>query len=449
MISRQIWLNILIRVILILIFSFLLALSVLSSGSLKLIALCLAGMLLTASSLVWYLNSVNRKIKLFFDSVNNDDTSLYFSEGAGSHSLRELSASIDKVNTRIRKLRREAEEKDLYMSMLLEHLATGIITYNEKGFIIHANAAAKKLLALDVLTHLRQIEKTDRNLYTIINSIKPFERKVAEVNTSSGTVDLALKAASFSLGGSELVILSIQDIRHELDEHEVESWMKLIRVLMHEIMNSVTPVASLSESLSRMLRKGSETVKPSDVTPAMIDTLVQGLNVISDQGRGLMSFVESYRKLSRLPEPEKTEFSVNSLFSRAKVLFDSLGTEGICLAINQPANDVILYADQNLICQVLLNLFRNAAEACEGKADAKITLSASVGSDGRAEICVADNGPGIPEELADQVFVPFFTTKSKGTGIGLSISRQIMKIHGGFLKVRSHPGKETVFCLGF
>ncbi|MCU0408991.1 MAG: ATP-binding protein [Bacteroidales bacterium] len=449
MISRSIYFNIISRVALIVVFAFLLAWAIVDSASVKILVLCLAGMLIPAFSLAAYLNNTNKRIKLFFDSVSNDDSSLNFSTGDGNRSMKELGSSIENVNRQIRKLRRDAEEKEQYMGILLEHLATGIITFDDKGFIINSNAAARKLLSLSVLTHLRQIERTDSKLYSVITGIKPFERRVAPVHTSSGIAELSLKAASFSIGGREIVILSLQDIKHELDEREVESWMKLIRVLMHEIMNSITPVASLSESLSRLLHRDDKEISPEDVTPAMISTLIHGLQVISDQGKGLMAFVESYRKLSRLPEPERALLSVSALFSRAKVLFDSLGAEGITLTIKKPAEDMNIFADQNLICQVFINLFRNAAEANNGREGAEIILAADINDSGNPEICVSDNGPGIPAELIDQVFVPFFTTRQSGTGIGLSISRQIMKIHGGTLKVRSVPGVETVFCLGF
>ncbi|MCU0407412.1 MAG: ATP-binding protein [Bacteroidales bacterium] len=449
MISRKIYINILARVLLIVVFAFLMAFAIVSSASVRLSLLCLAAMLFSAFSLASYLNNTNKKIKLFFDSVSNDDTSLVFSSKGGDRSMKELERSIENVNRQIRKLRRDAEEKEQYMGILLEHLATGIITFDNKGFIVHSNAAARKLLSLSVLTHVRQIERTNGRLYSAINGIKPFERRVAPVNTAAGPAELSIKAASFSIGGREMVILSLQDIKHELDEREVESWMKLIRVLMHEIMNSITPVASLSESLSRLLRKENEDISPGDVTPGMIATLIHGLEVISDQGKGLMAFVESYRKLSRLPEPERTLFSVSTLFSRAKVLFDSLGASGVTLTISNPAEDIKILADQNLICQVLINLFRNAVEACKGRVGAEIILKAAMNDLGHPEICVSDNGPGIPGDLIDNVFVPFFTTRQSGTGIGLSISRQIMKIHGGSLKVRSVPDVETVFCLGF
>jgi signal transduction histidine kinase len=247
-----------------------------------------------------------------------------------------------------------------------------------------------------------------------------------------------------------MVILSIQDIKNELDEKEIQSWMKLIRVLMHEIMNSITPITSLSESLFAIYSKDGLPVSPEKVNERTITSTLQGLNVIKEQGKGLMSFVESYRKLTRIPDPEKKSFKVADLLSRVKVLYDSLEkSDTIKLSFSLTNPDLEITADQNLISQVLLNLIKNAIEANEENPSGMIRVIAGVDKDYRPEICVIDNGPGISEAILDQIFVPFFTTRENGSGIGLSISRQIMRVHGGNLKVRSVPSNETVFCLNF
>ncbi|MDO9339873.1 MAG: ATP-binding protein, partial [Bacteroidales bacterium] len=243
---------------------------------------------------------------------------------------------------------------------------------------------------------------------------------------------------------------SIQDIKNELDEKELESWMKLIRVLMHEIMNSITPITSLSESLSHIYSTDGIPVLPEAVTAKTIVTTLQGLNVIKEQGKGLMSFVESYRKLTRVREPVKKLFKVADLMSRMQILYNSLErSERMDLSISLKDPDLEIFADQNLISQVLINLVKNALEANENNPDGKIRIVAGVDNNHHPEICVNDNGPGITEENLDEIFVPFFTTRQNGSGIGLSISKQIMRVHGGNLKVRSVPNKETIFCLSF
>jgi nitrogen fixation/metabolism regulation signal transduction histidine kinase len=400
--------------------------------------------------LISYLNTTNKKIRFFFDSVRNDDSSLSFPVNSKNKSFRELYQSKNKVNQQIQQLKIENSHQEQYFQILLEHLATGIITYNNKGFVLHANTSAKKLLSMNVLTHLHQIERIDKELYHTIQNIKPFERRLISIYTEKGEIQLSLKATSFKTNDNELVILSIQDIKNELDEKELESWMKLIRVLMHEIMNSITPITSLSERLSKIYSIDGNPVLPEEVTEKTIATTLQGLNVIKEQGKGLMSFVESYRKLTRVPEPEKKLFRVADLMSRVQILFNSLEKNNkieLNVSMNNP--DLEIFADQNLISQVLINLVKNAVEANENNPAGKIMIVSGLDENHHPEICVIDNGPGISEENRKEIFVPFFTTRPNGSGIGLSISKQIMRIHGGNLKVRSVPDKETVFCLSF
>jgi len=435
---------------LLVIFSLVMAYFVVIDKSLRISLICILAIILLTTNLISYLNSTNKKIRFFFDSVRNDDSNLAFPIESGNSALNELYRSMNKVNHQIQQLKIENRQQEQYFRTLLEHLATGIITYNNKGFILHANSSAKNLLSIEILTHLQQIERKDHKLFEAINGIRPFERKLVAISSERGEIQLSLKATSFKTNEHELVILSIQDIKNELDEKEVESWMKLIRVLMHEIMNSITPITSLSESLSNIYSTGGKPILPEYVNVKTIATTLQGLNVIKEQGKGLMSFVESYRKLTRVPEPEKKLFKISDLMSRVQILYNSLEKSdktGLSISLVKP--DLEIFADQNLISQVLINLLKNALEANENNSDGKIRVSVSEGLNMNPEICVIDNGPGIPEENLDEIFVPFFTTRQNGSGIGLSISRQIMRVHGGNLKVKSLPDKETVFCLTF
>jgi two-component system, NtrC family, nitrogen regulation sensor histidine kinase NtrY len=450
MFSKSLYINIIIRVMLIVLFAIVLSYFVVIDRSIRLSIICIIVIVFLTANLILYLNRTNRKIRFFFDSVRNDDSNLSFSTETKNSALRELYHSMNKVNHQIQQLKIENRQQEQYFRTLLEHLAAGIITYNDNGFILHANSSAKKLLSVDVLTHLQQIERKDHKLFETINSIKPFERKLIAVTTEVGEIQLSLKATSFKTNENEFVILSIQDIKNELDEKEIESWMKLIRVLMHEIMNSITPITSLSESLSNIYSTGGKPVSSDLISDKTIATTLQGLNVIKEQGKGLMSFVESYRKLTRVPEPEKKLFKVADLMHRVQILYNSLdNSDKTDLSVSLANPDLEIFADQNLISQVLINLLKNALEANENNDAGMIKIVASEGDNNHPDICVIDNGPGIPEENIDEIFVPFFTTRENGSGIGLSISRQIMRVHGGNLKVRSIAGKETVFCLSF
>lgn len=450
MISKYLYINIIFRVLFLVVLCSLLGYFLFVDYSIRIAIISLIAIVVLTSNTISFLNTTNKKIRFFFDSVRNDDSSLSFPIDFKGMAFSQLYESMNKVNRQIQRLKIENRQQEQYFQTLLEHLATGIITYDSKGHILHANTVAKRLLSSEVLTHLSQIDRMDRKLYQAMRNIKPSERRLVPVYNEKGEIQLSLKATSIEKGDNELIILSIQDIKHELDEKELESWMKLIRVLMHEIMNSITPITSLSESLSNIYSRNGEPVKPGNLTSKTIDTTLQGLNVIKDQGKGLMSFVESYRKLTRVPEPEKKIFRVADLICRVQVLYDSLEknkTVELVVSIINPDQEI--FADQNLISQVLINLLKNAIEANENNPSPLIRIIAGLDIDGRPEICVTDNGPGISEENIDEIFVPFFTTKEKGSGIGLSISKQIMKVHGGNLKVRSVQERETIFCLSF
>lgn len=450
MISRNLYYNLVSRVLIILILSLLAGWVVAIQGSLLLVALDLFLVLLIIFNLIGYLNGTNRKISYFLDSVKNDDSTLSFPTHINDITIRELHEGFNNVNRQIQLLKIESRQQEQYYQTLLEHVATGILTFDQHGFVIHANAAVKKMLTVEVLTHINQLERINRNLFQAIRNIKPFEQKLVSVATKRGTIQLSLKASSFKLKDNELIMLSLQDIRNELDEKELDSWMKLIRVLMHEIMNSIAPITSLSESLCKYYMVEGRTVRPEELTESTINTTLRGLNVIREQGNGMMQFVESYRKLTRLPKPELKLFNVFDLFDRIKVLYSSLAnSEKVRLTITINPPTIELLADENLISQVLINLLKNALEANENNADAKIHVFAGLNSEQRIEIRVADNGKGIPDEIIEQIFVPFFTTRENGSGIGLSLSRQIMRLHGGTLQVRSNPGKETVFSMVF
>jgi two-component system, NtrC family, nitrogen regulation sensor histidine kinase NtrY len=449
MISRNFYAQLIFRVVLLVIAALSAGLAIASDYN-SLVIVCMLAIIPIVLNLIRFLNTTNRKISYFLESVQNNDSTLIFPTHISGKPIRELYEGLNKVNEQIKQLKIENQQREQYFQTLLENVGTGIITYNSKGFVLHANSAVKRMLGLDVLTHVNQLERISWSLLQSVQQIKPFEQKLVSVTSERGTIELSLKATSFKTQTDELRLLSVQDIRNELDEKELDSWMKLIRVLMHEIMNSIAPITSLSESLSKLFTIDGKMVGREQIDEKTISTTARGLNVIGEQGNGLIQFVESYRKLTRLPKPDKKIFRVEELVNRMKVLYSSLGNSNrvkLAVAVNPP--EMELFADENLISQVLLNLLKNALEALDGKTDGMIRIMVKVADNNRPEITVADNGPGIPDEIMEQVFVPFFTTRENGSGIGLSLSRQIMRLHGGSLQVRSIPNKETVFSMNF
>jgi nitrogen fixation/metabolism regulation signal transduction histidine kinase len=450
MISRKLYFQIVFRVILLVLVAVAIGWAVATNGSLVFVIACLFLEIILVNNLIRYLNTVNRKLSLFLESVQNNDSSLFFPDDLKGQPIQELYSGLNKVNKQIQRLKIDNQQREQYFQTLLEHVATGILTFDSRGFIIHANSAAKKLMSLNVLTHIAQIERINQDLFRAVKNIKPFEQRLVTVITKQGSVELSLKATSFKIKNDELTLLSIQDIRNELDQKELDSWMKLIRVLMHEIMNSVAPITSLSESLSSFFVKEGRPVFAEELDELTILKTIRGLNVIREQGSGLMQFVESFRKLTRLPNPEKKLFNVLDLLNRIRILYPSLeNSNHVQLSVSVNPSDLKLFADENQISQVLINLVKNALESINSESEGQIHIKAQNTSKNGTEISITDNGPGIPAEMIEQIFVPFFTTRTNGSGIGLSLSRQIMRLHGGTLQVKSIPNKETSFWMTF
>lgn len=389
---------------------------------------------------------INQKIAYFFNAVENEDATLHYPEKVSDAATRELNTSLNKVNTLIKEIRFRDKEQEQYFATLLEQIATGIVVVSETGHILQANSTARKLLNYKTLTHIVQLKIVDEKLYEAFAILKDGSRRLVKVNTQETNSELRLQATRFQSGKGEFTLVSIQDIRSELDATEVESWLKLIRVLTHEIMNSITPITSLSETL--MDYYSEENIGAID--SKTIANTVKGLEVIKERGIGLIHFVESYRKLTRLSPPVLKTIALKELIEHLFVLIENepyFEKIAFCQEIVPP--ELTIVADEAQISQVLINLIKNAMQAVKSVTNPKIVIMASINKDEEVEIAVSDNGQGIAPELLEQIFVPFFTTKEDGSGIGLSLSRQIMRNHGGRIKVYSVPQEGSRFTLCF
>ncbi len=403
-----------------------------------------------AVSLAWYINRINRKINYFFEAVQNDDHTLVFPRGRGDGLLSKLSGNLERINKHIWRVKVENRRQEQYFGALIEHVGTGILSFNSEGFVIHANSSLKKLLGMKQFTHIRQLEKIDSKLASAVRHIGYDDEKLITITAQNEPLTLLVRSTAFKSMDRPLTLVSVQDIRKELDEKELDSWLKLIRVLTHEIMNSIAPVTSLSENLCSYYFKEGRAVPVEEVTETTVQNTIRGLKVINEQGQGLMRFVESYRKLTRLPEPVISTVKAGDLVENTVMLYrQELEEKNISVSVIARDGNIELNVDEKLISQVLINLLKNAAEALEGREGVEIKIEYRLNEAGRPEVMVADNGPGIPPELIDEIFIPFFTTRESGSGIGLSLSRQIMRLHRGSLKVRSIPERETVFTMTF
>ena len=448
--SHSFLFNIFIRICLIVLTAFALGWSVFSGQLIILDIVLTIVLFILIRHLLRFQNRVNERINYFFEAIRNEDFSLAFPTKKNDRIIQELNRNLFRVNQYIQQIKIETHQQEQYFRALIEHVGIGIFTYNEKGFVLHANSCLKNLVGLRQFTHLKQLETIDPKLVTTLKQIHPPDQRIISFTSKQGTINLLVKANAFISNNEQLMLLSAQDINQELDEKELDSWLKLIRVLTHEIMNSIAPVTSLSDSLSRYFLKNGVPIKAEEVNESMIKNTIRGLEVISEQGKGLISFVESYRQLTRLPKPDKKIIPLKDFLEKTALLCQSnLKNANIQFSVKLSTPDMQLLADEKLIAQVLINLIKNAGEALTEVKTGEIVLQASQNENSQPEISVTDNGPGIPPELINEIFVPFFSTRDHGSGIGLSLSRQIMRLHGGSLKVQSIPNKETTFTLKF
>ncbi len=406
--------------------------------------------LITFFNLLYFLNSLNRKVTFFFDAAINDDTTLHYSENVRPRSMESLHRSLNRLNDHFAEIRLKSEHNEKFFHEMLKSSATGLIAVDEKGYIEQVNDSALDLIGLPQITHIDLLRQKNPELFDQMMLIKPGQSHTLKMLIDNELRLFSLKVALLNFGTNRYRLYSIADIKAELEENELDSWQKLIRVMTHEIMNSVAPITSLSNTLSRIFIRNNNPLPAHEVTEKHVDNIIHGLGVIENTGRGLMRFVEDYRKLTKIPAPVFKPVQVNDWLHAFRILMRSrLDEENIKLRIIRKGSPEELLGDEKLLNQVMINLVNNAIEALKEVENKKITISLSESSSGRLRISITDNGKGIPPEEIDKIFVPFYTTRENGSGIGLSLSRKIMRLHKGSISVFSKPHDHTSFVLNF
>lgn len=402
--------------------------------------------------LIQYVNRTNEKIAFFFESVKNEDFSLKFPEDIPEQSFGELNQRMNEVNELIQEVFMANRTQEAYFKEVLAQVGVGILSYNSQGHVLFANHSVKQLLNCEQLNHIRQVESVNATLYELLSSPHPFGRRLIEVVNEREVIPLSLKSSAFTSQKETIMLLTVQDIRQELDEKETDSWLKLIRVLTHEIMNTVTPITSVTTAILDNFSIDNQLIPAEQFDDDRIKHTVKGLEVVKEQGKELMNFVQSYRSFLNVSRPNKEIVRLVDLLDTLNILLSTdLRDKHIRLDIAIEPDDLDLFIDRQQIIQVLLNLCKNAIQALDTSEHEQkiINLFAGISQDGKKWIEVRDNGPGIPPEVIDQIFVPFFTTKVSGSGIGLSLSKHILRLHGGNLRVYSIPFERTSFFLYF
>lgn len=403
------------------------------------------------SSLIRYIDKTNRELTSFLESIRFSEFTRKFNmEGMGS-SFEQLNVALNEVISDFQRVRSEKEEHFYYLQTILQNIDVSLIAYQTDGTIDLINKSAKKLFQVSGLTNIHNLEKLSKELVNVLLTIKPGESKLVKVYDEEDFLQLAIYATTIKVREKVTTLTTIKDIQNVLEEQETETWQKLIRVLTHEIMNSITPIASLSSTLEIMLKDYSkDPAGQTIVDNESIAEIENALQTINKRSNGLLHFVDTYRNLTKIPQPNFTFFKVKSLFDNIRLLLDDeLNKLGIKFTIRIDPEHMEITADEQLIEQVLINLIKNSIYALKKKSKAEIRLQAFYNKRGRYTIQVADNGPGILPDVLDKIFIPFFTTKSSGSGIGLALSRQIMRLHNGIITAHSNPEKETIFTLTF
>ena len=387
----------------------------------------------------WLLIRRNRRntgrLKFLSEAVAGGDFSFTFPEGNRRRSDRELAASLNRIRDMLSRTRQETIDKERYYAQILENVRTGIVAYDEQGFVTQTNQAAAELFGLPVLTHIRQLDRVSGGLADMLLVAAAGDTRTLTLHDGESTHQLSLQVSQSRIRDRNLRILVVNDIHNELDNKEIDSWISLTRVLTHEIMNSVSPITSLSESLRTLV-------------PDTSSELYKGLDVIHSTGRGIEGFVESYRQFTHIPTPARTLFYVRGLVERAVQLVQSVPENTrIDFRWSVEPGDMLLHADENLVGRVLNNLLKNAVEAIGQGNNGWVEVRGFLNERGDVVMEVSDSGGPIPPEVEERIFIPFFTTKTDGSGIGLSISRQIMRLSGGTLTLRTRPN--TTFVMTF
>lgn len=397
--------------------------------------------------LIRYVNRANRDLAQFFLSVKNEDTSLSYPKDSYGRSFERLYEQLDRLNEHIHRVKTDLVNQELFNKIIINHINTGILVADPTGKVKLHNLALSKIMDIPVIANIHQLDKIDPGFSEILSGIEAGQRITRKVSIKGKMTALLLRASEYRVHEEALKLISVQDIKPELDDKEMESWQKLIRILTHEITNSIGPINSTIDTIADFFIKSDEGAlkEPGEFTPKTLSDTVRGIHIIRERSSGLLDFVQQFRELTLLPRPKKIKIRIHSLFDHVKTLLkEDLEMKGILISGLVHYDDLFILADKSMIEQVLINLVRNAAEAGSNT----IALEAFSGEK-YLTITITDDGKGINQEDMENIFVPFYTTKESGSGIGLSLSREIMRLHRGTITVISESGRGTTFTLTF
>ena len=400
--------------------------------------------------LVKIVESSNENIASFLDAIEFDDLSASFKTNSTEPGVQKLHKELNDALAKLRHSRKERDSEYQFFKNIVQHVGIGILTFKRDGSIQIINSAAKRLLRVTKAESIEDLREMSEPLVEAFLKLKTGGRELVRLKSGDEVIQLSVFAIELTLRGEELKLISMSNIQSELEEKEMEAWQNLVRVLTHEIMNSVTPISSLAgiveEDLKTKLEQGTEVHLKKEEA----EDMHLSLQTISKRSEGLIRFVKEFRNLTHIPKPKLTEVGVKNLLEEMAMLHKKeLADRGVSISISVDPEQLTISVDKNMIEQVLINLIKNAIQAFDEQTDKRIELTAFASEKGRAAISVKDNGQGIDAEALEKIFIPFFSTKKTGSGIGLSLSKQIMRQHEGRISVKSKLGEGTEFILRF
>ena len=381
--------------------------------------------------------------------LQQGDTSIVFSKENIEKTFKGLRSSFEQINTDFKDIRSEKEQKEHYLNYVIDNIKVGLIAFDNDWNIEFINNQAKIYLNKKNYK-LVTLNNLERDFVEVFSTIQISESKIIKRIIHDELFYLAFSSSEFKMDGKRIRLFAIHDVKTEIESTEVESWQKLTSVLTHEMMNSITPITSLAHAIKNYLKDDTELKDKQEISNELIYDIVENADIIESRGKGLLKFINNYRTISKLPKPKLEEINLNTFIQKIIHLFNKeLKEKKIEIAFNVTPENLLIIADKGMIEQVIINLIKNSIESSTNTTDAKIRVRAKFNTNNQTIISVVDNGKGIEPEIMDNIFVPFFTTKENGSGIGLSLSRQIMRLHNGSIMVNSAPNKETTFSLVF
>ena len=394
-----------------------------------------------------YQSKTHEELGQFVEAVHYRDFSRYFDVKHASADIQPLRQGFNEINTTFKVISKEKETQYQYLQKILELVDTGILSYElESGEVVWMNESLKRMLQLPYLKTIQSLEKRDRVLFEEVSILQPGESRIGTAHLERSFFKVLLSATAFQTEGKKYKLIAFQNVNEALDETESKAWQKLLSVMTHEIMNSIAPISSLANTLKGRLQQSL--LEPGN--PVAVEDLEVGIETIKRRSEGLLKFAETYRNLNKITQLKLKNVYARELFANLHQLMQpTFEQKNIDLEIILRDTDLSFEADPSLIEQVLINLMVNAIEAVKEQENPKIILSADSNEKRKAILRVADNGSGMPEEVMDKIFIPFFSTKKSGSGIGLSLCKQIMMLHKGNIQVQSVEGRGTVFSLHF